>query len=163
MPHARYIGRTRDSYFAQGYEKPHVWPHFAEVPFAPRAKPLAECRLALVSTSEIDFEDEDYANPTDEGRVGGVYAIPSPTPFERLCSHAWAYYRQATTLDDVNALFPLSRLQQMVPKGRIASLAPSCHGIYDTDSKHRTSEVDAPDVLRRCRDDAVYVVLLSPV
>ena len=118
-------GGPATSYFAQGYEKPHVWPHFAEVPFAPRAKPLAECRLALVSTSEIDFEDEDYANPTDEGRVGGVYAIPSPTPFERLCSHAWAYDRQATTLDDVNALFPLSRLQQMVPKGRIASTAPA--------------------------------------
>ena len=37
-------------YAAQGYEKPYRWAHFADVPFAPLPKPLAQCRVALVTT-----------------------------------------------------------------------------------------------------------------
>jgi hypothetical protein len=163
MPHVRYIDKTRDYYLAQGYEKPYVWAHFDDVPFSPLAKPLAESRVALVSTSEIGFKDVEHQDPTHEGRIGSVYSIPADTPVERLCSHARAYDRYATTLEDVDAFFPITRLHEMAAAGRIGEVAPSCHGVYNMYSQRRTSEVDAPEVLRRCQDEAVDVVVLTPV
>jgi hypothetical protein len=38
-----YLQRTRDWYLALGYGNPYRWAHFADVPFTPLAKPLAQC------------------------------------------------------------------------------------------------------------------------
>ena len=46
-----YIARTRSYYAALGYTVPYRWAAFAEVPFAPLRKPLAQCRVALVTTA----------------------------------------------------------------------------------------------------------------
>lgn len=43
--------RTRLHYRALGYEQDYVWAHYVDVPFARLAKPLAECRIALVTTA----------------------------------------------------------------------------------------------------------------
>ena len=49
----RYIDRTRDYYLGQGYDKPYEWAHHDDAPFTPLIKPLAESRVAIVSTSDI--------------------------------------------------------------------------------------------------------------
>ena len=46
-----YMQRIRDYYQALGYGAPYRWAHYAEVPFQPLAKPLAECRVALITTA----------------------------------------------------------------------------------------------------------------
>jgi len=51
--HVRYMDRTRDYYLSQGYDKPYEWAHHTDSPFAPLTKPLSECRVAIVSTSDI--------------------------------------------------------------------------------------------------------------
>ena len=56
MDHVRYIDRTRDDYLRQGYEKSYEWAHFAEVPFTPLKRPLSECRVGLLGTSEVAVE-----------------------------------------------------------------------------------------------------------
>ena len=53
MTHVRYMERTREFYHSQGYEKAYRWAHHDDAPFAPLKKPLAESRLALISTSQI--------------------------------------------------------------------------------------------------------------
>ena len=45
-----YMQRTRDYYQALGFS-PYRWAHFAEVPFTPPAKPLAESRVTLITTA----------------------------------------------------------------------------------------------------------------
>lgn len=47
----RYMQRTRDYYLALGYDNPYRWAHFEDVPFTPMRKPVAESRLALVTTA----------------------------------------------------------------------------------------------------------------
>jgi hypothetical protein len=47
----RYIERTRGYYAALGYAEPYEWARFDEVPFHPLQKPLARCRIALVTTA----------------------------------------------------------------------------------------------------------------
>src|SRR5207302_3835627 len=46
-----YMQRTRDYYVALGFTTPYRWAHHADVPFQPLAKPLAESRLALITTA----------------------------------------------------------------------------------------------------------------
>ena len=46
-----YMQRTRDYYLALGYGNPYRWAHHADVPFTPLAKPLAQSRVALITTA----------------------------------------------------------------------------------------------------------------
>jgi len=162
--HVRYIDRTRDYYLGQGYDKPYEWAHHTEAPFTPLTKPLAECRVALVSTSDIAIAGPDGdRDRSNEFAVGNVYSLPVDTPVEKLYSRQEHYDQHATTLDDVNAYYPISRLQELVARGRLGSLAPRCHGVYTGYSQRKTVEADAPEVLDRCREDGVDVALLTPV
>ena len=164
MGYVRYIDRTRDYYRKQGYEKPYRWAHFEDAPFTPLKKPLAESRLVLISTSEIARRSAaDQRTPLEKGELGNVYTIPSDTPLDDLYSQSTAFDKHATDLDDVNAFFPITRLQEKVVEGRIGSLAPNAIALYNAYSQRRRREVDAPEVLRQCRADAVDVALLVPV
>ncbi|MEJ2088327.1 MAG: reductase, partial [Gammaproteobacteria bacterium] len=89
----RYIDRTREYYLSQGYDKPYEWAHFDEVPFARLARPLAECRAALVSTSDVGVRslDGNGRDKSDELLVGNAYCIPADTPAERLFSRQEHY------------------------------------------------------------------------
>src|SRR5258708_5841773 len=46
-----YMQRTRDYYLKLGYDNPYRWAPFIDVPFTPLARPLAETRLALITTA----------------------------------------------------------------------------------------------------------------
>ena len=46
-----YIQRTRSYYLALGYEKPYVWAHYTDVPFAPLQKPLQNSVIGLITTA----------------------------------------------------------------------------------------------------------------
>ena len=46
-----YLPRIRDYYAALGYGAPYEWAHYAGVPFQPLRKPLAQSRVALITTA----------------------------------------------------------------------------------------------------------------
>ncbi len=164
MTHVRYIDKTREYYLAEGYDKPYHWAHFDEVPFAPLSKPLSECRVALLSTSDVAIKSDDVENdPTHEILVGNVYSIASDLPLDQLYSRQVHYDTHATHLDDVNTYHPITRLHEMAESGRIAGVAERTHGVYTSYSHRRTMEVDAPEALKRCREDGVDVAVLTPV
>lgn len=164
MTYVRYIDKTREYYLSQGYEKPYKWAHFDDAPFMPLSKPLAECRVALVSTGEVEVKGLDLNEDENQmGNVGGVYSIPSDTLEDRLFSASHSYDKHATTLDDVNAYFPSARLHEAVKEGRIAGLTERFIGVYNAYSKRRTIERDAPEVLKRLRQDGADVALMVPV
>ena len=95
--------------------------------------------------------------------VGGSYCIDTATPAEQLFSRQEHYDKNATHLDDVNSYFPVSRLLEKVEQGVLGSMAPRCHGVYTSYSQRKTMETDAPEVLRRLREDDVDLAVLTPV
>jgi len=164
VSHVRYIDRTREYYLSLGYDKPYRWAHFDEVPFTPLRKPLVESRVALVSTSEIAVRSwEDQRTPLEKGEAPNVYEIPSNTPLEDLYSQTVDFDQYATTLDDVDTYFPITRMRESVADGRIGELAPTFYGVYNAYSQRKTRETDAPEVLRRLRAEDVDVAILTPV
>lgn len=161
----KYINRTRDYYLSQGYKKPYQWAHFEDIPFTRLSKPLSESRLALVSTSDVAIRNAngEGRDKSDEMLIGNAYVIPTNTPEDRLFSRQEHFDQHATHLEDVNAYFPVTRLLEKVEQGRINSMAPRCHGVYTAYSQKKTLESDAPEVLKRCREDEVDIAVLTPV
>ncbi|MEM7254863.1 MAG: reductase, partial [Pseudomonadota bacterium] len=103
MTYVRYIDKTREYYREQGYDKPYQWAHHDDVPFTRPSKPLAQSRVALISTSEIAVRGEAHdAGDTNMGLLGGVYSIASNTSEDALFSPSHSYDQHATSLDDVN-------------------------------------------------------------
>ena len=165
MDYVKYIDRTRAYYLSQGYQEPYKWAHFEDVPFARLKKPLAQSTVALVSTSDVAVREDDNETPKGDPAilVGNVYSIPSDIPSERLYTHQEHYDRAATHLDDVNTYFPITRLHELVAEGKIGKLAARAHGVYTAYSQRKTLTIDAPEVLKRCREDGVDAVVLTPV
>jgi hypothetical protein len=156
-----YIDRTRDYYGAQGYARPYAWARHTSAPFAPLPKPLAECRVGVITTASPWREEK----PVDGVLRGAkqVWSGPSAPPPERLYTDDLAWDKQATHTRDVESFLPLARLEELAAEGRIGSLAARFHGVPTDYSQRRTTEQDAPEILARCREDGVDVALLVPL
>lgn len=165
MSHVRYIDKTRDYYLAQGYDKPYAWARFDAVPFAPLGKPLADCRIGLLGTSEVAvrYDPAAEANPIDEAHFRGVYAIAADTPTARLYSRTLDFDRYETTLDDVNAFFPIDRLREAAAEGRIGALPDRVYGAYNNYSRRKVLAEEAPTALELCRQDKLDAVVIVPI
>ena len=161
--HVRYIDKTRAYYEAEGYGKPYEWAHFDTIPFTPFAavgKPLSECRVGVVTTSEMARRGSDIV-PDDPKRL--VYSLPTGIPVAELYSRKSAYDRYATTLDDVDSYLPLTHLHRFVSEGRIGAVAPRFQMIASEYSQRKTLKVDAPEILRQMHEDRVDVAVLTAV
>lgn len=159
-----YMQRTRDYYRALGYA-PYRWAHFVEVPFTPLARPLARSRLALITTA-APFQpgrgDQGPRAPYNAAaKFYTVYSDGTEGEPDVRISHV-GYDRVHTTAEDPNTWFPLARLRDAVKAGRLGGLTPRFHGAPTNRSQRVTMEVDAPELLRRCREDGADVVLLVP-
>lgn len=165
MEHVRYIDRTRDYYLSQGYEKSYEWANFDEVPFTPLAKPLSACKVGLLGTSEVavHYDPETEENPIVEDHFRGVYSIPADMPTARLYSRTLDFDRNATTLDDVNAFYPIDRLREAVADGRIGAMPDRVYGAYNNYSKRKVLEEEGPMALEYCRADGLDAVVIVPI
>jgi hypothetical protein len=164
MTHVRYMDRIRDYYIAQGYEEPYVWAQHDEVAFAPLAKPLAESRVALLSTSDVSLRLDDGGEVSAaETTVGNVYGLPFDTPVDRLYSRQESYDRYATNLDDIDSYLPLSHLRAFAAEGRIGAVTENFFNLNRGYSKRLMAETTAPLALERLREAAADVAILTPV
>jgi len=161
--HVRYIDKTRAYYEAEGYGKPYEWAHFGWIPFtafAAAGKPLSQCRVGVVTTSEMARRGAEVG-PDDPRRL--VYSLPTGIPVDELFSRKAAYDRYATTLDDVDSYLPLTHLQGFVDEGKIRAVAPRFQTIHSEYSQRKTLTVDAPEILKQMREDRVDVAVLTAV
>ena len=90
-----------------------------------------------------------------------VYSDSTKTVPDLRISHV-GYDRVHTEARDPNTWFPLARLQAAVKAGRIGALTEHFHGAPTNRSHRVTTETDAPELLRRCREDGVDAALLVP-
>ena len=160
-----YMQRTRDYYLALGYKNPYRWAHFSDVPFTPLRTPLGRACVALITTAapfQLEAGDQGPRAPYNaRAKFYQVYSAPSDSAPDVRISHV-GYDRNHTTAEDLNTYFPLARMREAAAAGRIGALAPRVHGAPTNRSHRVTIEVDAPDLLRRCREDGADVAVLVP-
>jgi D-proline reductase (dithiol) PrdB len=133
--------RIRDYYQALGYGAPYRWAHYTEVPFQPLQKPLSRCRVALITTAapyQPGKGDQGPGAPYNAAaKFYAVYSGDTAIDHDLRISHV-AIDRAHTTAEDSNTWF-----------------APHFHGAPTNRSHRTTIERDCPELLARCRADAV--------
>lgn len=160
-----YMARTRAYYAALGYPTPYRWASFADVPFTALRRPLARSCVALITTAApFDPARGDQAPGAPYNGAAKFYipfSLPiDPAPDLRI-AHV-AYDRQHTSAADPQSYLPLQALRAAAAAGRIGRLAPRLHGAPTNRSQRVTLETDAPDLLRRCREDGADAAILVP-
>jgi hypothetical protein len=162
-----YLQRIRTYYAALGYGAPYEWAHYAEVPFQPLRKPLAQSRIALITTAAPHQPDKGDQGPglphpyNAAIKFYSVYSGDSAKDHDLRIAHV-AIDRQHTTGEDQRSYFPLAALRRAATAGRIGGLAPRFHGAPTNRSHRTTLEIDCPEIVRRCQADGVDAAILVP-
>lgn len=161
-----YLARIREYYVTLGFGTPYRWAQYAEVPFMPLKKPLAQSTLALVTTAapfQPDKGDQGPGAPYNAAaKFYTVYSGNTAIDHDVRISHI-GYDRQHTTATDPDSWFPLPALRRAVRNGRLGRLAARFHGAPTNRSHRTTLDVDAEEILKRCREDHVDAALLVAV
>ena len=160
-----YMQRTREYYTAIGYTTPYRWAHHIEAPFTPLRKPLASASVTIVTTAapyQPEKGDQGPGAPYNGGaKFYQVYSRDTSGTHDLRISHI-GYDRTHTTAKDSGTWFPLPALLRAVATGRIGAITPRFHGAPTNRSHRVTVETDAPEILRRCRDDGADAAILVP-
>ena len=159
-----YIQRTHDWYRALGYDTPYRYAQFAEVPFQPLRKPLADCVVTLVTTAAPYQPDKGPQGPGAPYNAAAKFYTPYTGDMARdhdlRIAHV-AVDRRHANMEDANCWFPLPLMRRLATEGRFR-LAPRFHGAPTNRSQRHTLETDAPLIVQRCREDGVDAALLVP-
>ncbi|MGO4675460.1 glycine reductase [Bosea sp. 2YAB26] len=160
-----YLQRVSTYYQALGYGQPYAWAHYAAVPFQALARPLSECRVTIITTAapyQPDKGDQGPGAPYNAAaKFYSVYSADSGEEHDLRIAHV-AIDRTHTTAEDLGSYFPLAALRQAAISGRLGSIAPRFHGLPTNRSHRVTLEVDCPEIVARCRADAVDAAILVP-
>lgn len=132
-------------------------------PWTPLRKPLAEARLALVTTAGLHrADDRPFESKTGLGDYS-FRVIPSSTSAaELLQSHASIGFDRTGLQRDLNVVFPLDRARELVEQGWLGSLASTYYSfigaLRDPSGIQRET---GPEVGRRLLADGVDAVLIT--
>lgn len=159
-----YLRRTRDWYLALGYDNPYRYASFADVPFQPLRLPLADSVVTLVTTAA---PYDPAKGPQGAGAPYNAaakffvpYAGDTARDHDLRIAHV-AIDRRHANMEDANCWFPLPLMRRLAQEGRFR-LAPRFHGAPTNRSQRHTTEVDAPLIVQRCREDGADAAVLVP-
>jgi hypothetical protein len=154
----RYMERTRQYYRALGYRQDYVWAHFADVPFARLDQPLAQSRIALITTARpLGLVNRDAHG------IRHVWSGAVEPPPESLFTDHVAWDKQSTHTRDRGSYLPIEAASELAAEGLIAGIAARFHGVPTEYSQRKTLEEDAPEVLARVRAGGADAALLCPL
>lgn len=153
-----YIDLSREYYAAQGYEKPYTWAYNHDVPFAPLAKPISQCRVALVTTADIEKPVGETLQERSLSKK--VYAHPSRDAPAHFYTQDLQWDDESTHTEDNDSFMPLNRLAESAAEGIIGSASPRFYGVMTDYSQGRVRKKSAPQILEFCREDGVDAVII---
>jgi len=149
----------------RAFLKAYRWRRIDPVPWSPLEKPLAECRLALVSSAGFVLRDQP---PFDDSVRGGDVTfrrVPNDSEVSDLVdTHRSESFDHTGLSRDPNVAFPLDRVRDLAESGRVGSLARSHLSFMGSiTAPARLVRDTAPEMARALVGDSVDVALLVPV
>ena len=129
-------------------------------PFAPLRKPLAEAKVALVTTAGLHLRGD---RPFDSGDQSYRVIPSSSAPADIIQSHTSIGFDRTAFMRDMNISLPIDRLRELVSRGIVGALAENCYSFLGANrSPKRIEQETGPEVARLLIDDGVDAVLLTP-
>jgi len=153
-----YIDLSREYYAAFGYTKPYGWVSHQSVPFTKLEKPLSECRVALVTTADLEKPAGESIQERHLSRK--VYAQAVADAPEHFYTQDLQWDQESIHTNDNDSFMPLNRLADCASNGKIGSASPRFYGVVTDYSQGKISRKSAPQVLEFCKEDGVDAVIL---
>lgn len=151
--------------WVRAYLRAYRWRRIEPVPLARLAKPLASCRVALVTTAGLV---PDGQPPFDRSVRGGDFSFRVIDGGVEVASlvdfHRSGSFDHAGVAADRNLAFPLDRLRELAAEGRVGSVAPRHLSFMGSiTAPGRLVKQSAPRGVELLVEDQVDVALLVPV
>jgi D-proline reductase (dithiol) PrdB len=133
-------------------------------PFTALRKPLAACKVALITTAGVHLRAQAPFNMVDADGDATYRELPAGAGSADLTiTHKYYDHRDAD--QDINVVFPLAHFRELVERGVIGSLAPRHFGFMGHIEGPQLAILtrrSAPDVAARLREDGVDFAFLTP-
>jgi D-proline reductase (dithiol) PrdB len=129
-------------------------------PFQRLAKPLSESVVTIVTTAGLHLYGDRPFVPADST----FRRVPSDARGDELLqTHNSIGFDRTGVMADVNVVFPIDRLREMVDEGKIGSLGPTMYSFMGAQRDvNPIKTTTAPEVAGLLLEDGVDVVLLTP-
>jgi len=144
-------------------------PTHPPIPFTPLSKPLAECRVALLSTAGLSMKtdtpfDMEYErqHPTrGDGSYRRIQSTATSADVEVNHLHIDTGYIER----DLNVALPLDRLRELQGEGFVGSVAETHYSVmgYQGNDTAKLENESAPAIARDMKRDEVDLAILTPV
>lgn len=153
------------SFPVRTFLRAYRWRRLDPVPWAEPQRPLAESRVALVSSAGMVLPHQD---PFDESVKGGdpsFRVIPGDADTASLVeTHRSDSFDHGGIAADRELAFPLGRLREMAADGAVGSVAPRHLSFMGSlTAVGRLVKGTAPEAAELLVEDQVDVALLVPV
>jgi D-proline reductase (dithiol) PrdB len=156
-----YVDALAEHYGSMGFP-PYQWTVNEDAPLTRLEKPLADCRIALLTSGGISRTCDLPWDP-DARNDFRLDEIPSDTQSDGFQIHD-SYYDPSDARSDINTVFPISRLAELADEGVIGAVAARHWSgfmgrIY---KRSRVLEEEAPNFVARLREDGVDALVAVP-
>ena len=156
-----YVDKINQHYQGLGYPA-YDWTINTDTPFTPLRKPLNECRVSMLTSGGISHHTRPPFNPLAKNdlRVDDVDFRATPSDFEINDG----YYDTRDAKRDLNVIFPIERLRELVDEGVIGSVAPRLWSGFMGRIYKRGEVVErvAPELVKELQKDKVDLFVLVP-
>ena len=146
------------------YEREHLlaknMPPLGPAAWVASEKPLAELRIALVTTAGLHFRNDPEFKFVD--------ATLRPISYHEnaddlIMSHSSVNFDRTGFAEDVNIVFPLDRFKELEELGKVGSLAAVHYSFMGAGLPPAAYEQGAKQVAGMLKQDEVDAVFLTPV
>ena len=128
------------------------------IPYTPFDRDLSDTTIALVSTAGVHLKSQEPYNTDGDG---SYRVIPSDTNVaDLMVTHT--HYDHTAADQDINVVFPIERLRELVADGTIKGLNTEFFGMmgYTLKMKQVLDET-APEIAKKIERSATELVLLT--
>jgi D-proline reductase (dithiol) PrdB len=160
------MGDLREFSFAlRLFLRTYPWRRIDPVPWTPLRRPLAQCRLALVSSAGFVLRDQDPFDDSVRGGDSSFREIPGHVDVSTLVdTHRSESFDHTGLVEDPNLAFPVDRARELVEGGRIGSVNHRHLSFMGSiTAPGRLIRHAAPEAVRLLAEDGVDCALLVPV
>ncbi|MBS4021511.1 MAG: hypothetical protein KGZ63_14100 [Clostridiales bacterium] len=134
-----------------------------EVPWQPLQKTLNECRVALVTTAGVHLKNQAPFDVKAKKGDASFREVSAKAPLEDyLITHT--HYDHTDADKDINCVFPITRLEELVQSGFIKGISATNYGFmgFILNALHETLIANAGKVARELLKQETDIVLLTP-
>ena len=145
--------------------KAYPWRRIDPVPWAPLQKPLAQCRLSLVSSAGFVLPGQTPFDAWIPGGDTSFREIRSDVDVRTLIdTHRSETFDHTGMREDPNLAFPIDRMRELAESGRIGSVNQRHLSFMGSiTAPGRLMRQTAPEAAEWLVQDGVDVSLLVPV